>query len=168
MVGGNEGCAERSAHTCRGKSSRPAQIHEGSKFTSLLGRDWAHNGKLDATYASLGGNAVGCTEFLGITFRIRSDSNVPADQPAHQGAVKSVDRQLYLVFERASRGTARECLVEEVKDASFIKSWDVTANALNSICNGLVTLHEHGVVHRWVIFHFRNAFDNNGLLNYLS
>ena len=123
-------------------------MKEVSSNISLLDRDWAHNGKLDATYTSLGGNSVGCTEFLGITFRIRGDSNVPSDQPIHLESVKAVDRQPYLVFERASRGTARECLAEEVKDASFIKSWDVIANALSSICNGLVTLHEHGVVHR--------------------
>lgn len=91
---------------------------------------------------------MGCTKFLGITLRNMVDSVIQKDKLSDQMLYNSQSRQLYLVFERATRGTARECLTKEVRNASFVDSWSITAKALSSIGSGLNTLHDHGVIHR--------------------
>ncbi|KAN0066969.1 Protein kinase-like domain containing protein [Elaphomyces granulatus] len=93
--------------------------------------------ELDVTYASLGGRAVGCVEFLGIAlvhYRLKK---------AGDG-----DRKLFLVFERATQATVLGFLSRQLKDLTFVSCWDQVASAISSIANGITSLHEHGVLHR--------------------
>ncbi|KAL3460054.1 kinase-like domain-containing protein [Aspergillus heterothallicus] len=95
--------------------------------------------EIDITFASLGGRAVGCVEFLGVA-------------TVHQGSDKDDDLQprknFYLVFERATQGTIFDFLSRQFKDLTFIRTWYLLIDALTSIAGGISSLHKHRVLHR--------------------
>jgi hypothetical protein len=95
--------------------------------------------KLDVTFASLGGNPVGCVNFLGIAL---------VSTPNSKDHTPSMQPRLFLVFERATQGSIDTFLQSYLRDVDFITSWDRTISALSSIGTGLVSLHQHQVLHR--------------------
>ncbi len=104
--------------------------------------------KLDATYASLGGTAVGCVKFLGLASILDwPDENNNGKEPSKLPS-KSKTRKLLLVFERATQGDVLKFLSGQLTDSPFISGWDQVASALSSIASGINSLHEHGVLHR--------------------
>jgi hypothetical protein len=65
-----------------------------------------------------------------------------------EGALKHENQKILLVFERASQGTILQFLSKQLKDVAFVDSWEQVVIALSSIANGIMSLHEHGVLHR--------------------
>ena len=97
------------------------------------------------TYVSLGGQAVGCVRFLGAA--LLKHPGVPPPTDDHPIDLQNT-RKTLLVFERATQGTVLDFLSEQYQNMSFIESWELTVSALSSIANGIMSLHEHGVIHR--------------------
>jgi hypothetical protein len=103
---------------------------------------------LDVTYASLGGSAVGCVDFLGIALvyhwpKRMGSGKIPMLSPPEYG-----DRKLFLVFERATQGTVLNFMSRQLKDLKFTECWSEVTPSLSSIANGINALHTHGVLHR--------------------
>jgi hypothetical protein len=97
--------------------------------------------QIDITFASLGGRAVGCVQFLGVA-------------TVHRGLDKDDGSQtrdeLFLVFEKATQGTIFDFLSRQLKDVTFVRSWYILIDALTSIAGGISSLHTHRVLHRRV------------------
>jgi hypothetical protein len=55
-------------------------------------------------------------------------------------------RTTLLAFERATQGTVLKFLFEQ--SMNFMESWELIVSALSSIANGIMALHDHGVIHR--------------------
>ncbi|KAH8689276.1 kinase-like domain-containing protein [Phaeosphaeriaceae sp. PMI808] len=104
--------------------------------------------ELDLTYASLGGSAVGCVNFVGVA-RLRQRPTI-LGETGEQTILTSQTPYLksYLVFERATQGTAIDFLSRQFINTSYFKSWDLALSALSSVGNGIASLHAHGVIHR--------------------
>ncbi|KAL2861631.1 kinase-like domain-containing protein [Aspergillus pseudodeflectus] len=102
-------------------------------------RNWSRRWQIDITFASLGGRAVGCVQFLGVA-------------TVHRGLDKDDGSQtrdeLFLVFEKATQGTIFDFLSRQLKDVTFVRSWYIVIDALTSIAGGISSLHTHRVLHR--------------------
>jgi hypothetical protein len=104
--------------------------------------------KLDVTYASLGGRAVGCVDFLGIALVHHWPKRMGSGKIPMLSSPEYGDQKLFLVFERATQGTVLDFMSRQLKDLTFTECWSEVADSLSSIANGINTLHTHGVLHR--------------------
>ncbi|KLU87653.1 serine/threonine protein kinase [Magnaporthiopsis poae ATCC 64411] len=107
--------------------------------------------ELDTTHASLGADATACVSFYGISM---------APDPAGHG------ERPVLVFQRATRDTARKFLADHLADLSFFDSWKALVDCLGSVATGIAFIHKRGVVHRDL--HLNNILVTDAYYNSVS
>lgn len=84
------------------------------------------------TFTALGGFHFGCVKFLGVTsFPVNDDS----------------EKQLFLVFERASEGNLLDFLERRLEGITGAESWAVILEVLCTIAHGLANIHNYGIIH---------------------
>ena len=98
--------------------------------------------QLDTTFTAIGGCSIGCVKFLGITFLIKEFESVALSSHLSNG-----EKELLLVFERASEGNLFDFMERKLDGAFETESWTVVLDTLSSIARGLANLHDHGIIH---------------------
>jgi hypothetical protein len=78
------------------------------------------------TFTALGGCSIGCVRFLGITsFPMNEfESVVPSSH------LSNYEDELFLVFERASKGSLPEFMERELQGTTGTKSWIIVLETL--------------------------------------
>ena len=107
---------------------------------------WFFDNQLDATFTALVGSHTCCVTFLGLTICHVDEDGYFVDKSTSGKA----ERQLMLVFERASEGNLEEFMEKQLGSFEENQRWPMIIDFLTSIANGLYVIHKHGVAHRYV------------------
>jgi hypothetical protein len=102
-----------------------------------------HFTQLNITYTALQRQPATCVQFLGISqLRASSDGRVFTSKQSPE-----VQRQLFLVFRRATEGDLLDFLHCHLKDVNEQSGWLLITSALSNIAAGLAVIHDEGVIH---------------------
>ena len=95
------------------------------------------------TFTALGGFHFGCVKFLGVTsFPINDSGSIILSPHASDS-----EKQLFLVFERASEGNLLDFLERRLDGITGAESWTIVLEVLCTIARGLASIHDHGIIH---------------------
>jgi hypothetical protein len=86
---------------------------------------------------------VGFIDFLGI-------STLPRLENGNESlnTDSSKQQKMVLIMGYANEGPVHAFLMKTIRQLSYQESWDAIVDTLNSVANGLYSLHRRGIIHR--------------------